>query len=91
MLTHFHLIVIGEGISGLICAREAAKLRLTVASFWGDFQRLVMKLVQLEGYDEAEGLSGMDYAMLRAMANRKAGVTSVQAPVTGVQIAADGI
>ena len=46
-----------EEILGL--AGEAAKAGLRVASFEGEFQGgLVMNLVELEGYDEAGGLSG---------------------------------
>jgi thioredoxin reductase (NADPH) len=91
MSTSYDLAVIGEGIAGLTCAGEAAKLGLKVASFEGEFQGgLVMNLAELEGYEEGEGLSGMDHAMMLAMANKKAGVEAHQAAVSAIRPTADG-
>ncbi len=92
MSTSFDLIVVGEGIAGLTCAGEAARLGLKVATFEGGFAGgLVMNLAELEGYEEGEGLSGMDHAMLMAMANKKAGVTGVPSPVSAIRSTGNGI
>jgi thioredoxin reductase (NADPH) len=91
MNTSFDLIVVGEGIAGLACAGEAAKLGLKVASFEGGFSGgLVMNVVELEGFEEGEGLSGMDHAMLLAMANKKAGVAGRQEAVSTIRAASSG-
>lgn len=91
MTTNFDLIVVGEGIAGLVCAGEAAKLGLKVASFEGEFQGgLVMNLMHLEGYEEAQGASGLDHAMELASANRKAGVTAVAAQANSVLATVQG-
>jgi thioredoxin reductase (NADPH) len=82
----FDLIVAGEGIAGLTCAGDAARLGLKVATFEPEFAGgLVMNMAELEGYEAGEGLSGMDHAMLLATANKKAGVTSIAAAVNAVR------
>ncbi len=76
MKTEYDLIVVGEGIAGLTCAGEAARLGLTVASFEAEFiGGLVVNLNELQRFDEATGLSGMDHAAMLAHANLKSGVT----------------
>lgn len=91
MESAFDLVVVGEGVAGLTCAGEAAALGLRVASIESEFQGgLVMNIVELEGYEAAGGLSGMDHAMSLAASNRKAGVRSVSAPATAVRPVAGG-
>jgi len=86
MTVNFDLIVIGEGIAGLTCAAEAAKLGIKVATFEAEFfGGLVMNVNELQNFDEAQGLSGMDYAASLATSNVKAGVTRVQAAVHEVR------
>ena len=88
---NFDLIVIGEGYAGLSCAAEAARLGLKVATFEaGFFGGLVMNVNELQGFDEAQGLSGMDYAALLAKSNVQAGVTRTQAAVREVRREGDG-
>jgi len=90
MTTTYDLIVVGEGFAGLACAAEASRLGLKVASFEaGFFGGLVVNVNELEAFDEAEGLSGMDYAGTLANANRKAGVKSSNAEVSAIR-AQDG-
>ncbi|NYT62057.1 FAD-dependent oxidoreductase [Alcaligenaceae bacterium] len=85
-MTKFDLIVIGEGFAGLTCANEAANLGLKVATFEAEFfGGLVVNINDLEGFAEGNGSSGMDFAATLASANSKAGVTSVQEPVTVIQ------
>lgn len=86
MTTDYDLIVVGEGFAGLTCAGEAARLGLRVATFEGEFfGGLVVNINELEHFDEAGGLSGMDHAGQLARANAKAGVKSTQAAVTSVR------
>ncbi len=80
------LVVVGEGIAGLTCAAEAAKLGLRTATFEAGFLGgLVVNVNELHRFDEADGLSGMDHAAMLANANKKAGVTSVQAEVREIR------
>ena len=82
------LIVVGEGIAGLTCASEAARLGLKVATFEAAFLGgLVVNVNELQRFDEAGGLSGMDHASLLASRNKKAGVMSVSASVNSVRFA----
>lgn len=91
MTTNHDVIVVGEGFAGLTCASEAAKLGLKVATFEAEFQGgLVVNVNEIEHFDEAAGLSGMDHAMMLARANARAGVKSTTTAVTSVRPAADG-
>jgi thioredoxin reductase (NADPH) len=84
----FDLIVIGEGVTGLACARHAASLGLKTATTEGNlFGGLVINVAELEGYDEAG--SGVDIASALMESNAEAGVESLGATVTGLD-AADG-
>lgn len=91
MSMDYDLIVVGEGIAGLTCAGEAARLGLKVASFEaGFFGGLVVNVNELQGFDEAGGLSGMDHAAILAKSNAKAGVKSTQAAVSAIRRTAEG-
>jgi len=82
----YDLIVVGQGFAGLTCAAEAARLGLGVASFEGDFAGgLVANVNELQRFDEADGSSGMDHALVLARDNVKAGVAHRQAAVTAVR------
>jgi thioredoxin reductase (NADPH) len=90
MTTAYDLIVVGEGFAGLTCASEASRLGLNVATFEaGFFGGLVVNVNELEHFDDADGLSGMDYAGLLASRNKKAGVKSLNDAVTAVRRAGD--
>ena len=57
----YDLIVVGEGVTGLACARHAASLGLKTATAEGNlFGGLVINIAELEGYDEPG--SGVDIA-----------------------------
>ncbi|RZI64200.1 MAG: FAD-binding protein, partial [Variovorax sp.] len=87
---NYDLIVVGEGIAGLTCAAEAAKLGLKVATYEAEFfGGLVVNVNELHNFDGAGGLSGMDYAGQLATGNRKAGVKSTTAAVSAIR-AIDG-
>jgi thioredoxin reductase (NADPH) len=91
LTTNHDLIVVGEGFAGLTCANEAAKLGLKVATFEAEFQGgLVVNVNELEHFEEAGGLSGMDHAMMLARANARAGVKSTTTAVTAVRPVAGG-
>lgn len=86
MTPEFDLIVIGEGFAGLTCASEAAKLDLRVATFEREFfGGLVVNVNELERFEEAGGLSGMDHAGMLAAQNKKAGVKSFRSEVTQIR------
>jgi thioredoxin reductase (NADPH) len=86
MTATFDLIVVGEGPAGLTCASEASKLGLKVATFEAEFfGGLVVNVNALEHFEEAQGLSGMDYAGSLAAGNRKAGVKSTSTTVNAVR------
>jgi thioredoxin reductase (NADPH) len=88
--THYDLIVVGEGFAGLTCAQEAAKLGLSVATFEAEFfGGLVLNVNELQRFDEAAGLSGMDHAAILAKSNAKAGVKSTNAAVSAIRRAGD--
>jgi thioredoxin reductase (NADPH) len=88
---NYDLIVVGEGVAGLTCASEAAKLGLSVATYEGEFfGGLVVNVTELESFQEADGLSGLDHAAILARANAKAGVKSTQAAVNAVRPVAGG-
>lgn len=85
------LIVVGEGIAGLRCAAEAAKLGLKVATYEAEFfGGLVVNVNELHKFEEADGLSGMDHAGMLATSNKKAGVKSTPATVHAVRAAEGG-
>jgi thioredoxin reductase (NADPH) len=87
----YDLIVVGEGVAGLTCAAEATRLGLKVASFEGEFfGGLVLNVNELQDFDEAGGLSGMDHAATLARFNVKAGVKSTQAAVNAIRAAREG-
>lgn len=91
MTTDYDLIVVGEGCAGLTCAREAAGLGLEVATFEAAFfGGPVLNLGELQRFDEAAGMSGMDYAAMLANASAEAGVVSTNAPVAAVRTCAQG-
>lgn len=84
MATPFDLIVIGEGVTGLACAKHAASLGLRTATTEGNlFGGLVINIQELEGYDEAG--SGVDVASALMEANAEAGVENLGATVTALQ------
>jgi len=88
---NYDLIVVGEGFAGLTCAAEAAKLDLKVATYEAEFfGGLVVNVNELQEFEEADGLSGMDHAGMLAMGNRKAGVQSTTAAVNAVRAVAGG-
>ncbi len=85
----FDLIVVGEGVTGLACAKHAASLGLKTATTEGNlFGGLVINVAELEGYDEAG--SGVDIAAALMEANAEAGVENLGATVTGLD-PADGV
>jgi thioredoxin reductase (NADPH) len=83
----YDLIVVGQGMAGLTCAGDAARLGLRVAHFESEFcGGLVANVVELERFDEADGLSGMDHAMTLARDNMKVGVANRAARVHAVRV-----
>jgi thioredoxin reductase (NADPH) len=80
----FDLIVIGEGMTGLACAKHAASLGLKTATTEGNlFGGLVINVAELEGYDEPG--SGVDIASALMEANAGAGVENLGATVTALE------
>jgi thioredoxin reductase (NADPH) len=89
-LAKYDLIVVGEGVTGLACARHAASLGLKTATAEGNlFGGLVINIGELEGYDESG--SGVDLASALMEANAAAGVENLGANVTGIEPAGDAI
>lgn len=85
MTPTYDLIVVGEGFAGLTCASEAAKAGLKVATFEAEFfGGLVVNVNELENFEEAGGLSGMDHAGMLAAGNKKAGVKSTTDAVQAI-------
>ena len=81
---NYDLIVIGEGVSGLVCAGDARRAGLRVATFEANlFGGLVINVNELDGYPGAE--SGTLLASNLMQANSDAGVTSVQGEVTAIR------
>lgn len=81
----FDLVVVGEGYAGLICAAESARRGLKVATIEAAFLGgLVVNVNELDGFDEADGVSGMDQATIMAAGNRRAGVSSIAATARSV-------
>jgi thioredoxin reductase (NADPH) len=84
MAQNYDLIVIGEGISGLTCASQAARAGLKVATLESTlFGGLVLNVNELDGYPGAE--SGTDLASGLMQASSEAGVTSIQEEVTAIR------
>jgi len=84
LATAFDLIVIGEGVAGLACARHAASLGLKTATTEGNlFGGLVINVAELEGYDEPG--SGVDIASALLEENAAAGVESLGGTVTAIE------
>ena len=82
----YDMIVIGEGISGLTCAGNAARSGLRVATFESTlFGGLVLNVNELDGYPGAE--SGTDLASGLMQSNSDAGITSIQEEVTAIRTA----
>ena len=91
MTTSCDVIVIGEGIAGLTCAAELAAAGLKVATFEANLPGgLATNLNEPSGFEPADGMSGMDYAVTLALANKKAGVESVTEAVTAIRPAGTG-
>jgi thioredoxin reductase (NADPH) len=89
-LAKYDLIVVGEGVTGLACARHAASLGLKTATAEGNlFGGLVINIGELEGYDESG--SGVDLASALMEANAAAGVENLGANVTGIEPAGDAV
>jgi thioredoxin reductase (NADPH) len=83
MAQNFDLIVIGEGVSGLTCALEAARAGLRVATLESNlFGGLVLNVNELDGYPGAE--SGTELASGLMQSCAEAGITSVQEEVTSI-------
>ena len=83
-MARFDLIVVGEGIAGLSCARHAASLGLKAATSEGNlFGGLVINIAELEGYDEMG--SGVDVASSLMEANASAGVENLGAGVVAIE------
>lgn len=84
MTRTYDLIVIGEGVSGLACARHARRAGLSVATFESNlFGGLVLNVNELDGYPGAE--SGTHLASELMQANSDAGVKSFQEKVTAIR------
>jgi thioredoxin reductase (NADPH) len=89
-LATYDLIVVGEGIAGLACARHAASLGLRTATAEGNlFGGLVINIAELEGYDEHG--SGVDIASGLMESNAAAGVENLGAQVSAIEPGTDAI
>jgi thioredoxin reductase (NADPH) len=83
MAQTYDLIVIGEGVSGLTCAGDAARAGLRVATLESNlFGGLVLNVNELDGYPGEE--SGTNFASGLMQSCAEAGVTSIQEEVTGI-------
>jgi thioredoxin reductase (NADPH) len=79
----FDLIVIGEGMSGLMCASSAAAAGLRVGSFEGScYGGMALNVGQLEDFEEIT--SGIDLATRLMEANAAAGVESMASAVSRI-------
>jgi thioredoxin reductase (NADPH) len=84
----YDLIVVGEGIAGLACARHAASLGLKTATSESNlFGGLVINVAELEGYDEMG--SGVDIASALMESNAEAGVENLGSGVVAIEPAGD--
>jgi len=83
MAQTYDLIVIGEGVSGLTCALEAARSGLRVATLESSlFGGLVLNVNELDGYPGEE--SGTNFASALMQSCAEAGATSIQEEVTAI-------
>lgn len=83
MAHNYDVIVIGEGISGLTCAADAARSGLRVATIESSlFGGLVLNVNELDGYPGEE--SGTNFASALMQSCAEAGVTSIQEEVTSI-------
>ncbi|HYC46280.1 MAG TPA: FAD-dependent oxidoreductase [Burkholderiales bacterium] len=86
----YNVIVIGEGVSGLAAAGEAAKAGLKVASIEQQlFGGLVINVNELEPAPPGRPTSGAELAAEMMQQNGEAGVTSMPETVTGVRAVGD--
>lgn len=94
MATDYDVIVIGEGVAGLIAAGELAGAGLKVATIEQQlFGGLVININELdpppEGAEGGSSNSGAEYASTLMQTNADAGVTSISEPVSSIEIAGD--
>lgn len=90
-LPSFDLIVIGEGVAGLACARRAAQLGLGCATFESyAFGGLVLNVNDLEPSPAGGPARGAEFASTLVEANAELGVPSHQAAVTAIQQTGSG-
>jgi thioredoxin reductase (NADPH) len=83
-MSSYDVLIIGEGISGLMCAGYAAAEGLRVATIEANsFGGLTTNVTRLEDFEEA--ISGIDLASRLMEANVAAGVESIAASVTSVR------
>jgi thioredoxin reductase (NADPH) len=83
-MASYDLIVVGEGIAGLACARHAASLQLKTATTEGNiFGGLVINVSELEGSEDAG--SGVDMASALMESNAAAGVENLGANVVAIE------
>ena len=84
MAQSFDLIVIGEGVSGLACAKSARHAGLSVATLESNlFGGLVLNVNELDGYPGVE--SGTNFASELMQACSEAGTKSIQEAVTAIR------
>lgn len=82
-MASYDLLVVGEGMSGLMCAQYAAAAGLRVATFEGAcYGGLVANIAALEDFDET--VSGIDLATRLTETNAQAGVQSHAGQVAAV-------
>jgi thioredoxin reductase (NADPH) len=80
---NYDLIVIGEGISGLTCAHDAARAGLRVATLESNlFGGLVLNVNELDGVPGAESGTNLASELMQSCA--ESGVASVQEEVTAI-------
>ena len=96
MAAEYDVIVIGEGVAGLITAGELASAGLKVATLEAQlFGGLIINVNELdpppEGAESGEGNSGAEYASSLMQANADAGVGSLSEPVTRIEVVTDDI
>ncbi len=93
MATDYDVIVIGEGVAGLIAAGELAGAGLKVATIEAQlFGGLVININELEpapaGINSGT-MGGAEYASSLVEAAANAGVTSINEPVNGIESVGD--